>query len=158
MRKLKPMPWVYGCAAGAACCALVGALLIQSPARAQSAGMLNSAAITAADGKHIYEQTCQGCHMPDAKGAVGAGKYPALAGDPALSSRQFIALTVLFGRRNMPAFSAKHGIGFGGPPASLSNAQIAAVVNYVRSNFGNHFNDRITPEEVAALDQAKPPP
>ena len=41
-------------------------------------------------------------------------------------------------------------------PTSLSYAQIAAVVNYVRSNFGNNFRDTITPEEVAALDQRKP--
>ena len=102
----------------------------------------------------IYEYICQGCHMPDAKGAVGAGKYPALAGDPALASRQFMALTVLMGRRNMPAFSPKHAIGFGGPPATLSSVQIAAVINYVRGNFGNHFHDAITPEEVGALDQS----
>ena len=148
--------WGYFCAATAAACALLAAALIHSPARAQSAGILNSAPISAAGGRQVYEQICQGCHMPDAKGAVGAGNYPALAGDRALASRQFMALTVLLGRRNMPAFSSKHGIGFGGPPTSLSYAQIAAVVNYVRSNFGNHFRDTITPEEVAALDQRKP--
>jgi mono/diheme cytochrome c family protein len=92
--------------------------------------------------------------MPDAKGAIGAGKYPALAGDPALASRQFMALTLINGRRNMPAFSVKHAFGFGGPGASLTSAEIAAVINYVRTNFGNHFKDAITPEEVAALEQA----
>ena len=30
-------------------------------------------------GEAIYKGVCQGCHMPDAKGAVGAGMYPALA-------------------------------------------------------------------------------
>jgi mono/diheme cytochrome c family protein len=107
----------------------------------------------ASDGKQIYERICQGCHMPDAKGATGAGKYPALAGDPALASRQFMALTLINGRRNMPAFSVKHSFGFGGPGASLSSAEIAAVINYVRTNFGNHFKDAITPDEVTALDQ-----
>ena len=155
MNTLKSMSPVLVCAA-VACCALSAAVLIQSPARAQSGGILNSTPITAADGKQVYEQICQGCHMPDAKGAVGAGKYPALAGDAALASRQFMALTVLMGRRNMPAFGAKHAFGFGGPPAALSNTQIAAVINYVRSHFGNHFKDTITPEEVAALDQGKP--
>jgi mono/diheme cytochrome c family protein len=107
-----------------------------------------------AEGKQVYERICQGCHMPDAKGAIGAGKYPALAGDPALASRQFMALTVLNGRRNMPAFGSKHAVGFGGPGATLSNAEIAAVINYVRTNFGNHFTDAISPEEVTALDQS----
>jgi mono/diheme cytochrome c family protein len=105
------------------------------------------------EGKQIYERICQGCHMPDAKGATGAGKYPALAGDPALASRQFMALTLINGRRNMPAFGAKHAFGFGGPGASLTSAEIAAVINYVRTNFGNNFTDAITPEEVTALDQ-----
>jgi mono/diheme cytochrome c family protein len=134
-------------AAGAGC-ALLCAMLIHSRARAQSA------AGSATDGKQIYEQVCQACHMADAKGAVGAGKYPALAGDPALASRQFMALTVLMGRRNMPAFGAKHAIGFGGPALTLSNEQIAAVVNYVRSNFGNEYTDRLTPQEVVALDNS----
>jgi mono/diheme cytochrome c family protein len=156
MTLIKSISRAVICGAGAACCSLGVAILIHSPARAVSAGILNSTPITATDGKQIYEQICQGCHMPDAKGAVGAGKYPALAGDAALASRQFMALTILRGRRNMPAFSATHAVGFGGPPAALSNLQIAAVINYVRSNFGNHFKDRITPEEVAALDKDKP--
>ncbi len=105
------------------------------------------------DGRQIYEHICQGCHMADGGGAVGAGHYPALAKDPTLASRQYMALTLLVGRRNMPAFGAKHAIGFGGPPVTLSEAQIAAVTNYVRSNFGNHYTDSITAAEVAALDQ-----
>ena len=109
--------------------------------------------LTAMDGRQIYEHICQGCHMPDGGGAVGAGHYPALAKDPTLNSRQYMALTILMGRRNMPAFGAKHAIGFGGPPVTLDNAQIAAVINYVRTNFGNHYKDSITAAEVAALDQ-----
>ncbi|HEY8255579.1 MAG TPA: hypothetical protein VIG39_13110, partial [Rhizomicrobium sp.] len=35
-------------------------------------------------GQAIYEGVCQGCHMPGAVGAVGAGAYPALASDPKL--------------------------------------------------------------------------
>src|SRR5271163_2221615 len=66
---------------------------------------------------------------------------PVHAHDPALASRQYMALTILMGRRNMPPFGAKHAIGFGGPPAVLSEAQIAAVINYVRSHFGNSYQD-----------------
>jgi mono/diheme cytochrome c family protein len=94
--------------------------------------------------------------MPDARGAVGAGRYPALAQDRTLVSRQYMALTILKGRRNMPAFGAKHAIGFGAPPAVLSEAQIAAVINYVRTHFGNRYTDPITAAEVAALEQSSP--
>ncbi len=131
----------------------VGALLLEAPARADIAAALDSVPLAAKDGRQIYEHICQGCHMADGGGAVGAGRYPALAKDPTLASRQFMALTLLMGRRNMPAFGEKHAIGFGGPPVTLNEAQIAAVTNYVRTNFGNHYTDSITAAEVAALDQ-----
>ena len=133
---------------------LMVAVLIKAPARAGTVGIFDPAPFGSTDGRQIFEHICQGCHMPDAGGAVGAGHYPALARDTTLVSRQYMALTILKGRRNMPAFGAKHAIGFAGPPATLSNAQIAAVVNYVRSNFGNHYKDAITAAEVATLDEA----
>jgi mono/diheme cytochrome c family protein len=128
-------------------------MLVQTPAQADSAGILDAAPFNTTDGRQIYERICQGCHMADGKGAVGAGRFPALSKDLALSSRQYMALTILAGRRNMPAFGEKHAIGFEGPPASLSDAQIAAVINYVRTHFDNHYTDRITAAEVTALDQ-----
>jgi mono/diheme cytochrome c family protein len=128
-------------------------LLIEAPARADSAGNSDSVPLKEMDGRQIYEHICQGCHMADGGGAVGAGHYPALAKDPTLVSRQHMALTLLMGRRNMPAFGEKHAVGFGGPPVTLSDAQIAAVINYVRTNFGNHYADSITAAEVGELDQ-----
>ena len=133
---------------------LAVALLVETPARAAVPSIFDPAAFDTTDGRQIYEHICQGCHMPDARGAVGAGHYPALANDPTLVSRQYMALTLLKGRRNMPAFGARHAIGFVGPGASLSSAQIAAVVNYVRTHFGNHYKDMITAAEVATLDEA----
>ena len=128
----------------------ISALLIEAPARADIPDWVP---LQAMDGRQIYEHICQGCHMADGTGAVGAGHYPVLAKDPALVSRQYMALTILAGRRNMPAFGAKHAIGFGGPPVMLSEAQIAAVINYVRTNFGNHYTDSITAAEVVALEE-----
>jgi mono/diheme cytochrome c family protein len=102
-------------------------------------------------GAEIYTHICQGCHMPQGQGAVGAGHYPKLAGNPALVSWQFVALTILSGRNGMPPF---------GLPADrvqelralhLSDAQVADVVNYVRSHFGNAWKDKVTASQVAAL-------
>jgi mono/diheme cytochrome c family protein len=140
------------CAGFALCCGMMIALLVQAPARADSAGILDSVPLSITDGRQIYEHICQGCHMPDAKGAAGAGSYPALAKNLKLASRQYMALMILIGRRNMPAFGAKHAIGFGGPPLILSEAQTAAVINYVRTHFGNHYTDSISAAEVGALD------
>src|ERR1700691_5720481 len=87
---------------------LLGTAAGGPPARAVSTGLFTGASSKSASGSEIYQQICQGCHMPNGQGASGAGSYPALAGDPALVSSQYMALTVLQGRRNMPAFGAKH--------------------------------------------------
>ena len=140
------------CAGIAFCIAAMSAMLFEAPARANIASIFAPSPLSTTDGRQIYEHICRGCHMPDAQGAIGAGHYPALAKNPTLASRQYMALTILMGRRNMPAFGAKHAIGFAGPPAVLSEVQIASVINYVRTHFGNHYTDLVTAAEVAALD------
>ncbi|MEW9572986.1 cytochrome c [Rhodanobacter sp. Si-c] len=90
------------------------------------------------DGATLYHAICQGCHMPDAKGAQGAGSYPALADNPKLASAAYPAVMVLHGRNAMPSFGA-----------ALSDTQVAAVVNYVRTHFGNNYSDKLTAADVA---------
>jgi len=92
------------------------------------------------DGATLFRAICQGCHMADAKGAVGAGYYPALAGNQKLASATYPALVVLKGRHGMPAFGDY-----------LSDAQVAEVVNYVRSHFGNQYPDALTQQDVTRL-------
>ena len=91
-------------------------------------------------GENLYRAICQGCHMPDARGAKGAAEYPALAGNPRLATPAYPAALVLAGRRAMPPFGG-----------SLSDEQIAEVVNYVRSHFDNRYANAISAEEVASL-------
>jgi mono/diheme cytochrome c family protein len=88
-------------------------------------------------GEALFQAICQGCHMPDAKGAIGAGAYPALAGNVKLVAALYPVSVVISGRKAMPAF---------GP--DLSDSQIANVVNYVRTHFGNHYTDAVTPAGV----------
>ena len=113
----------------------------------------NSSSTTAtsnAGGADTYAHICQGCHMAQGQGAVGAGHYPKLAGDPALVSWQYLAMTVLNGKNGMPSFGLPADqVGFG--TVRLSDAQVADVVNYVRSHFGNKYKDKTTPDQVAAL-------
>ena len=111
-------------------------------ALADSAGVVGLSAFPQRDGRGLYNAICAGCHMPDAKGAVGAGAYPALAGDPNLASAGYPIYMVLYGRKAMP--------GFGG---FLDDAQVAAVVNFIRSHFGNDDKDPATPAEVKAERQ-----
>jgi mono/diheme cytochrome c family protein len=89
------------------------------------------------DGEVIYRTVCQGCHMAEAQGAVGAGAYPALANDPKLAAAGYPVLVVVNGSKGMPPFGAL-----------FDDDQVAAVVNYVRSHFGNTYPDSISPADV----------
>jgi len=115
--------------------------------------VLGDKALAKASGEVIYQHVCQACHMPDGRGAQGAGNYPALAENPKLASASYTATTVLLGRRNMPHFAPQNDLS--GLEAfavmQLDDAQVAAVVNYVRSHFGNHYTDELTAADVAAL-------
>lgn len=120
-------------------------------AQGEGVGMFSPGKLKAASGVEVYQSICQGCHMPNGKGAIGAARYPALAGDGSLASTQFMAMTLLEGRRNMPAFGGNGDVGLFFAVPTLNDDQIAAVINYVRSSFGNHFKGRITAAEVKAL-------
>ncbi len=92
------------------------------------------------DGASLYRASCQACHMPQGQGAKGAGMYPALAGNPRVASANYVAFTVLKGRKGMPGFKW-----------TMTDAQVAEVVNFVRGNFGNAYAEPIAAAEVAAL-------
>lgn len=95
---------------------------------------------TQTNGEALYRTTCQACHMEDGRGAKGAGEHPPLAGNPKLNSKHFLAGVILTGYHGMPGFSSM-----------MSDEQVAAVTNYVRSHFGKIDGAPITPEEVGAL-------
>jgi mono/diheme cytochrome c family protein len=136
---------------------------VDAPANARSgmheasadSALLSRGTIAHANGEQIFRHVCQGCHMPDAGGASGAAAYPALAGDPRLASSRYVAATVLFGRRNMPSFSMETDLeGFESMMhVGLDDAQIAGVVNYLRSHFGNRYADTISAAEVKAMHE-----
>jgi len=90
-------------------------------------------------GQGLYADLCQACHMPGGAGAVGAGAYPPLAADPKLASAGFALTMVIRGQKGMPPFGAL-----------LTDQQVAAVVNYVRSHFGNGFADEVTAADAKA--------
>lgn len=142
-------------AAAIACTIAFGLLLSTTTLGATDADepVLPGNALAKASGEEIYRHVCQGCHMPDARGAQGAGAYPALAENPKLASAQYMATIVFFGRRNMPHFGAQPDLGAfeAFVVMHLDDTQIAAVVNYVRSHFGNHYTDELTAADVAAL-------
>ncbi|ATQ55928.1 c-type cytochrome [Paracoccus yeei] len=100
----------------------------------------NPSKLTQTDGKVIYDALCAACHMPEGQGAVGAGMYPALAGNENLMAADYPIYVVTHGQKAMPPLGDL-----------LDDAQVAAVVNYIRTSFGNDYaEDPATPESVAA--------
>jgi mono/diheme cytochrome c family protein len=91
-------------------------------------------------GEALYANVCQACHMEEGQGAVGAGRYPPLAKDKNLEAGGYPVTVVLHGLNAMPPVGQM-----------MSDGQVAAVVNYVRTHFGNNYTDPVTVQNV--IDQ-----
>jgi mono/diheme cytochrome c family protein len=117
-------------------------LLMAVPAAAADTPDMRGAPFSMQGGEAVYRGVCQGCHMADAKGASGAGTYPALAGNSKLAESGYVLSMVMNGHRGMPPFRGH-----------FTNGQVADVVNYVRSHFGNHYKGKVTEADVQALRQ-----
>jgi mono/diheme cytochrome c family protein len=120
-----------------------GAALAQSRMSAPPDRMLNSGfRFGETTGEALYANICQACHMADGKGATGAGTYPALTANQNLVAAGYPVAVVLDGLRGMPP------VGY-----FMTDDQVAAVVNYVRTHFGNNYPDAVTAAEVKAARQ-----
>jgi mono/diheme cytochrome c family protein len=111
-----------------------------------------SAASTSVDGKKVFSTTCVACHQANAQGL--ASQYPPLAGSSWVTGDERrllrIVLHGLTGEIDVEGESFNGAMpGWG---ATLKDAEIAAVVSYVRGNFGNHAAV-ITPETVKRVRQ-----
>ena len=127
----------FACVLGSA---LLLGLSVSSGAYAQGAGAGGGrGGFTEQGGEAIFKNVCQGCHMPDAKGAVGAGMYPALAKKPKLEVAGYPIAVIVNGQKAMPALGGM-----------FSDQQVADVTNYIRTHFGNNYKDKVTPADVKA--------
>ena len=91
-------------------------------------------------GEELFANVCRGCHMPDGKGATGAGTYPSLVANKTLEAGGYPVDLVVNGQRAMPPFGAM-----------MSDDQVAAVVNYLRTHFDNHYQDAVTAADVQTV-------
>jgi mono/diheme cytochrome c family protein len=105
---------------------------------------------TRAKGAALYMDNCGACHQ--AKGRGWPGLFPSLAGNGAVNASDPVDIikVVLSGipqrgdnlRTPMPSFEA-----------GLNNQQIADIVNYVRTSWGNTAMPDVTTSMVAKLRQ-----
>lgn len=99
----------------------------------------SSSVLTQSTGKGIYDAVCTSCHMADGAGAVGAGHYPALADNEMLEFADYPIYMVVHGSGAMPPLG---GV--------LNDEQIAQVVNYIRTHFGNDYQDEPATADMVA--------
>lgn len=95
-------------------------------------------AYTSTDGEEIYQSFCAGCHMPDGAGAIGAGEYPALAGNPNLEFSSYAAYIIINGQAAMPELGS-----------FLNDEQMVGLLTYIQTNLGNDYEPDATVEIVA---------
>jgi mono/diheme cytochrome c family protein len=123
------------------------AMLLAAAACAKGEKSANSAATAAAvaanpasasDGATVYLADCSSCHQSDGTGVANA--FPPLAGNPAVTGDPVAAIAIvkdgLTGR-----LIVNHAAYSGIMPAwkgQISDEQIAQVLSYIRSSWGNH--------------------
>ena len=115
-------------------------LMLAAPADvAQDSSFADPTHFSARTGDEVYRGICQGCHMPDGEGAAGAGYYPPLAENPNLEAAGYPIYIIVHGHKAMPPLGEM-----------LDDEQIAAVVEYIRTHFGNSYTDPVTSDDVAS--------
>ncbi len=96
-----------------------------------------------ARGQEIFERQCASCHQKNGQGMPPA--FPSLVGSQMVKGAlKDMIHTVKFGRPGT-AMSAFGNI--------LSDSDLAAVMTYVRNQFGQQ-NDVVQPQDVAAINQS----
>jgi cytochrome c5 len=138
-RRGRPHPG-HPCLSALAATAILLLASSRFPAQAQSGAHFSPFfRFTEQSGQQLFANVCQGCHMGDGRGAEGAGSYPSLSQNANLIAGGYPVHVVVRGQRAMPPFGAM-----------MSDEQIAAVVNYVRTHLGNDYPDAVTAEDVKA--------
>lgn len=110
----------------------------------------NSPEALAKLGKRVYTTNCASCHTPTGLGV--AGTYPPLAGSPWVTEKPYHLVSLVL--HGLQGEIVVNGNKYNGAmPAwgkQLSDKQMAAVLTYVRSEWGNKAAP-ITPDQVAVV-------
>ncbi len=116
-------------------------LVVAATVAAAAAG----SAMAQPNGAGLFSENCAACHQAQGEGVPGA--FPALAGNPLVQGDpKDAAWIVTHGRGGMPNFAE-----------DLSDAQVASILTFLRSSFGNKAGpvDEATVKGVRG--QAAPP-
>ncbi|WP_158811867.1 cytochrome c [Beijerinckia sp. L45] len=101
-------------------------------------------------GRAIYDDSCAACHKTN--GAGIAGLFPTLRAAPAVQSREATSLmrVVLDGAKSAATDKAPTGAAMPSYAWQLDDAQVAAVLTYIRNAWGNQA-PAVSASEVASM-------
>jgi mono/diheme cytochrome c family protein len=113
------------------------------------------ASASAATGKAVYQANCAGCHQVTGKGVPGA--FPPLAGHftqllaAGAAGRSYVGHVALYGLQGSIKVNGQTYAGVMPAQQQLSDADLAAVLNYVATSFGNKWPAGQKPFTAAEL-------
>ena len=105
---------------------------------------------TFATGRSVYQRHCAACHRSDGKGMPPA--YPPLAGNPSIEMELSVNPLRMVLNGGYPPQTADNPRPYGMPPFAqvLSDEEVAAVVTYIRTAWGN-YGEPVTRREANAM-------
>lgn len=116
-------------------------------ATAAPAKMKTTKVMASSNGLSVYTTNCSTCHQSDGKGAIG----PPLAGNPVVTGDARKVIHIVNG--GLTGAISVNGKSFNGNMPAwkgvISNSDIAAVITYIRSAWGNKAGP-VTAAQVAS--------
>jgi mono/diheme cytochrome c family protein len=103
----------------------------ESPLTAEATQMFS-------EGRRIYERDCANCHAGNGRGKPP--QYPPLANNQSIEMASAVNPIRMVLNGGYPPGTARNPMPYGMPPfaQNLSDNEIAAVVTYIRTAWGNH--------------------
>lgn len=101
----------------------------------------------ALDGKALFTANCQSCHQANGEGLPGA--FPPLKGSAVVLSddlEKYVDI-IMNGYNGKPGFGVMPAVGTN---MDFTEKEIAAIMNYERSSWGNNAR-KVTPEEIKKI-------
>lgn len=127
----------------------VAAAACSHTSQSSSSSTSTTAAAMPSSGASVYATNCSSCHQASGQGV--SGTFPPLAGNSVVTGPATAVIRIV--KAGLKGAISVKGTTYNGEmPAwspSLSTNDIAAVVSYVRSSWGNHAGP-VTAAQVAA--------
>jgi mono/diheme cytochrome c family protein len=141
--------------------AIASYLKVLTPARNDKAAFAadpRTAAVMSSGGRvdrgaEIYEDNCAACHRTNGEGSSGA--FPKIAGNSSvLSADPSSLIRLILSGSSLPAtINAPSALGMPGFGWRLSNAEVAQLLTFIRSGWGNHASS-VDTKSVAEVRRA----